>query len=226
MVFAGAIAEQLLNDAGIEVITQVQSVGKQTGESFETLEITPAVKAALDAEDYAILDVNKEAFLAEVDQARNELDSVGGVVEGMILGLPVGLGEPFYDSVESLLAHGLFAIPAVKGISFGKGFDFTSLRGSEANDLFYLEVNEVKTHTNNNAGINGGITNGMPVWFKCAFKPTPSISKPQKTLNRATGQEEILEIKGRHDPCVALRAATVVKAMTAVVTYDLLRMSK
>ena len=226
LVFAGAIAESCLIAQGIEIITQVQSVGKLKSESFETLQITEDVKRQLDSDSYAILEDQREAFLKVVDEARMDLDSVGGVVEGLVLNAPIGLGEPFYDAFESRLAHGIFAIPAVKGLSFGKGFEFAEMLGSEANDLFYADGNQIKTKTNNNAGINGGITNGMPIWFKCAFKPTPSIAKAQLTLNTATMKEEILEVKGRHDPCVALRAATVVKAMTAIITYDLLLEAK
>ncbi|MDK2867392.1 MAG: chorismate synthase [Clostridiales bacterium] len=226
LVFAGAIAEQLIEVQGIKIATQVQGVGSLRAESFETLELTEAVLNQLDGDGYAIQESVEADFLKAVDDARMALDSIGGIVEGVILNVPVGLGEPFYDAFESRLAHGLFAIPAVKGVSFGKGFDFVNMRGSEANDLFYADGDVVKTRTNNNAGINGGITNGMPVWFKCAFKPTPSIAKPQETLNRSTMQTETLEIKGRHDPCVALRAATVVRAMTAIITYDLWLESK
>ena len=226
LVFAGAIAEQLLNVEGIEIITQIQRVGHLSAESFETLELNADLKAAFDANDYAIHPEMKTSFLEVVDEARLAKDSVGGVVEAIITGLPVGMGEPFFDSFESKMAHGLFAVPAVKGVSFGKGFDFPAMRGSEANDAFFLDGNTVKTKTNNNAGINGGITNGMPVWFNCAFKPTPSIARRQMTLNAATGEVEALDIQGRHDPCVALRGALVVKAMASIVTYDLLRESK
>ena len=224
--FAGAIAEQLLNIEGIEVITQIQRVGHLSAESFETLEMNASVKAILDADDYAIQPEMKMSFLQIVDEARLAKDSVGGVVEAMITGLPVGIGEPFFDSFESKMAHGLFSIPAVKGVSFGKGFDFPAMRGSEANDTFYVDGETVKTKTNHNAGINGGITNGMPVWFNCAFKPTPSIAKRQMTLNATTGEVEALDIQGRHDPCVALRGALVVKAMASIVTYDLLKEGK
>jgi len=223
LVFAGAIAEQLLNDEGIEVMTQIQRVGHLSSESFETLELNATLKAAFDDDGYAIHPDMKTSFLELVDEVRMAKDSVGGVVEAMITGLPVGIGEPFFDSFESKMAHGLFAVPAVKGVSFGKGFDFPMMRGSQANDPFYLDGETVKTKTNHNAGINGGITNGMPVWFNCAFKPTPSIAKRQLTLNVTSGDVEPLEIQGRHDPCVALRGALVVKAMASMVTYDLLR---
>lgn len=226
LVFAGAVAEQLINEEGMQIVTQVQSVGELTAESFETLTLTDELWEAFEADDYPVQPAVKEDFLLVVDEARMAMDSVGGVVEAMVIGAPVGLGEPFFDSFESKLAHGLFAIPAVKGVSFGKGFDMSKMRGSEANDEFYLDGDTVKTKTNNNAGINGGITNGMPIWFKCAFKPTPSIAKRQMTLNMTSGEVEPLEIKGRHDPCVALRGAAVVRAMTAIVTYDLWRENK
>jgi len=223
IVFAGAIAEQLLAEKGIEILSQIQTVNCITAESFESLEITDNIRQMLDAEDYAIQTPIKEAMLKTVDEARRDKDSVGGIVEGLILNVPVGLGEPFFDSFESKLAHAMFSIPGMKGLSFGKGFDFTSMRGSQANDMIYKSGITVKTMTNNNAGINGGISNGMPIWFKCAFKPTASISKTQKTYNYETHSVEALSIEGRHDPCIALRAVPIVKAMSAIVTYDLYR---
>lgn len=221
VVFAGAIAEQLLAEKGVEITGQVFKVGNQEAESFEHLALTPEVKLALDGESYAILPDYRTSFLETVDQARNNLDSVGGVVECVVTGMPVGIGEPFYDSIESKLAHGMFSIPAMKGISFGKGFDFAAMHGSEANDTFECEEGRVVTRSNHNAGINGGISNGMPIWFKCVFKPTASIARQQTTYNKVSQKVENLEIVGRHDPCVALRAVPIVKAMTALALYDL-----
>jgi chorismate synthase len=143
-------------------------------------------------------------------------------LETAVLGVPAGLGEPWFDSVESRLSHILFSIPAVKGVEFGQGFGFADLKGSEANDPFRYEDGTVVTETNRNGGINGGITNGMPLVFRCAVKPTPSIGKEQKTVDLREGKETTLSVGGRHDPCIVHRAASVVNACTALVLLDLL----
>ena len=153
--------------------------------------------------------------------ARDKQDSVGGVLECMVTGLPAGLGAPFFDSVESVLSHLLFAIPAVKGVEFGEGFGFASMRGSQANDPFRMENGEVTTESNHSGGINGGITNGMPVIFRCAVRPTPSISQKQRTVSLRTGENADLEIHGRHDPCILPRAVPVVEAMAAIGMMEL-----
>ncbi|QQS51544.1 MAG: chorismate synthase [Bacteroidota bacterium] len=155
---------------------------------------------------------------AAVDRALEEQDSIGGIIECRIKGLPVGLGEPFFDSVESVLAHMMFSIPAVKGIEFGSGFAAARMRGSEHNDNI-LSM-DGKTETNHAGGINGGITNGNELVFRLAIKPTSSISKEQKTLNVKTGKVESLVVEGRHDLCVALRAPVIVEAATAIVLAD------
>ncbi|OJU18786.1 MAG: chorismate synthase [Clostridiales bacterium 43-6] len=137
-----------------------------------------------------------------------------------MFGIPPGIGNPFFDSMESILSHMIFSIPAVKGIEFGAGFDVSKKYGSENNDLYRLENGQVHTKTNNAGGINGGLSTGMPIIFKAAFKPTPSIYKEQDTLNIKTKQQEILKIEGRHDPCVAVRAVPVVEAATAIAILD------
>ena len=154
--------------------------------------------------------------------ARDRGDSVGGVLETAVLGLPAGLGEPWFDSVEGLLSHALFSIPAVKGVEFGDGFALADLRGSEANDPFRMENGAVVTSSNHNGGVNGGLTNGMPLIFRTAVKPTPSISKAQKTVDLSSGVDTEIEIRGRHDPCILPRARVVQDAVTALVILDLL----
>ena len=150
-------------------------------------------------------------------------DSVGGVLETVVLGLPAGVGEPFFDSVESALAHAAFAIPAVKGIEFGAGFAFAELRGSEANDPLRIDgAGRIYTETNRNAGVNGGLANGMPVVFRTAVKPTPSIYKEQRTVDMAAKQNASLTIQGRHDPCIVPRAAVVQTCAAALAVGDLL----
>ena len=160
---------------------------------------------------------------AEILQAREELDSIGGAIQCAILGLPVGVGSPDLGcNVEGVLAQHLFAVPAVKGLSFGAGFDFAAMRGSQANDPFYMENGQVKTRTNHSGGVNGGITNGMPLLFSTAVKPTPSIYQPQATVDLAAGENATLQIQGRHDPCIAHRAAAVQDSLAALCLGDLL----
>ena len=174
-------------------------------------------------EGFAVLDVAvEEPMKAAIRAAGAEGDSVGGVLETAILGLPAGIGEPWFDSVESELAHLMFAIPACKGIEFGAGFGFAALRGSEANDPFTMRGGEIATATNKNGGVNGGITNGMPLVFRTVLKPTPSIYKEQHTVDYISRQDAELQIRGRHDPCIVPRAAVVQNTLTAFGLLDLL----
>jgi chorismate synthase len=158
----------------------------------------------------------------EIEAARAEGDSVGGVLETAIVGLPAGLGEPWFDSFESLMSHALFSIPAIKGVEFGDGFALADKRGSEANDAFAMQDGRVVTLTNRGGGINGGITNGMPVLFRCAVKPTPTIGKEQQTVDMKTMQNVEYAGRGRHDPCIVHRARVVVDSVAALVVADLL----
>ena len=159
---------------------------------------------------------------AVILQAQGEGDSVGGVVECMVTGLPAGVGSPMFQGLESQLAAALFAIPAVKGVEFGTGFQSANLRGSENNDPFILEDGAIRTETNHAGGILGGISNGMPILFRVAFKPTPSIAQSQRTVRLSTHTEEELHITGRHDPCIVPRAVPVVEAVAAAVVLDAL----
>ena len=160
---------------------------------------------------------------AAIDKAMEEQDSIGGIIECRATGMPIGLGEPFFDSLESLLAHMMFSIPAVKGIEFGSGFRAAKMKGSEHNDNI-LSM-DGKTETNHAGGINGGISNGNPLVFRIAIKPTSSISLEQKTLNVKSGKVESLKVEGRHDLCVALRAPVIVEAATALVLGDLMMLA-
>ena len=157
-----------------------------------------------------------------IEEAAREGDSVGGVLETVVTGLPAGVGEPWFDTVEGLLAHALFSVPAIKGVEFGAGFGFAEMKGSQANDALCVKDGAIVTKTNHNGGINGGITNGMPLRFRCAIKPTPSIAKLQQTADFLAGENMDLQITGRHDPCIAHRARAVVDAVTAIVLCDLL----
>lgn len=219
IVFAGAIAEQILKSKGIEVISQLLSIGVLQGKSLE--EMDEATMKRINESKYAIHPDHSGEFMEEIRKTRELGDSIGGVVETVIIGVKAGIGEPFFDSLESTLAHGLFSIPGVKGVSFGAGFGLSRMKGSVANDRFLKNSKgEVITATNRSGGINGGISNGMPIKFNCAVKPTPSIAMAQETLDFSTFEQSILKVKGRHDPCVALRAVHVIRAMAAIAICD------
>lgn len=221
LVAAGAIALSALGRKGIKIGTHVASCGGVRDRGFGNLDEDIDL---LNSEGFAVLDGEagkkmEEAILA----ARENLDSVGGVLETAVIGVPAGVGEPFFDSVESRLAHILFSIPAIKGVEFGSGFAMADMRGSEANDPFGIdESGKIYTKTNHNGGINGGITNGAPIVFRCAVKPTPSVARPQETVDFIKNEEKILEIHGRHDPAIVHRARVVVDSAAALALCDLL----
>ena len=220
LVAAGAIAISVLKEKGIFIGTHISRCANVDDAHFENLEKEINL---LNQKQFAVLDDTKGELMKEnILKAKLEGDSVGGVLETAVTGLPVGLGEPWFDSVESMLSHALFSIPAIKGVEFGKGFEFADMTGSTANDSFYMDGDIVKTRTNNNGGINGGITNGMPVIFRCAVKPTPTISKEQNTVDFKNKEDAVLKALGRHDPCIVHRARVVVDSMTALTICDLL----
>ena len=221
IVAAGALCSQWLEAQGVRIACHIQQLGSVKDASFLTAD--PAADyAQLKAMHLPVLTPGLEAAMeAEVLAARNDGDSVGGVIECMITGLPAGLGAPFFDSVESEISRLLFSVPAVKGVEFGEGFGFADLRGSQANDAFRMAEGKVVTETNHAGGINGGITNGMPVIFRCAIRPTPSIARKQQTVSLKTGEDAELEIHGRHDPCILPRAVPVIEAMAAIAVLDM-----
>ena len=170
---------------------------------------------------FAVIDDQvKDQMIQEIEKAAAEGDSLGGILETAIIGLPTGLGEPFFDSVESILSHLIFSVPAVKGVSFGEGFGFAKLKGSQANDAFRFN-DKIETKTNHNAGINGGITNGMPILIHTCIKPTPSIFKTQESVDYLSKENVDLKIQGRHDPCILHRARIVVDSVVAFGLLDL-----
>ena len=178
---------------------------------------------SLEYAKFPVLNAEKEEeMIARIEEAKANLDSVGGITQTAIVGMPCGVGEPMFDSVEGLLSHALFAIGGIKGIEFGKGFAMSKMKGSQANDAFVIKDGKVATVTNNNGGINGGITNGMPVLFNCAIKPTPSIAARQYTVDFVNGKETEIEIKGRHDPAIVRRICPVINSVSALVVCDLL----
>lgn len=219
---AGGICLQMLSRRGIEVGAHLKSVGSVEDESFPLYPDKALFDSLKSRTPATISEEAGRKMLKVVEEAKMDTDSVGGVIECAVTGFPAGIGGPMFDGVESELAKALFGIPAVKGVEFGNGFAATALRGSENNDPFVLKDGHIATETNNSGGIQGGITNGMPVVFRIGLKPTPSIAKPQKTVNLDTMEETELVIKGRHDPCVALRAVPVVEAVAALVLTDLL----
>lgn len=223
LVFAGAICKQVLAGKGISIGAHIKSIGDIEDKSFYEVELNKELLEDLKNKELPLLISEKEEEMREtILKAKKEQDSVGGNIECTVLGINAGIGNPFFDSVESTLAHLMFSVPAVKGIEFGKGFEMSRLRGSNCNDEYYYDGDKVKTYTNNNGGITGGITNGMPILFKVAMKPTPSISKAQRTIDIAEKKESELLIEGRHDPCIVQRAVPVIEAVTAIGILDLI----
>lgn len=219
---AGGLALQYLAARGICVGAHVASIADVSDSRFGA-DVTARDLAALTALPFPLLDREKEAAMrTRILEARADGDSVGGIVECAVTGLPAGLGEHMFAGVEGRIAALAFSVPAVKGVEFGAGFGAAAMRGSENNDPFVTDGVSVRTLTNNCGGILGGMTNGMPLVFRTAFKPTPSISKEQRTVSLARMENTTLSIKGRHDPCVVLRAVPVVEAVAALAVLDLL----
>lgn len=221
LVFAGAICRQVLGKKGIMLGSHIKSVGTIEDAGFDLTEVGAEVLTSLWEKPFPVIDPSAgEAMEKAIIQAKNSRDSLGGVIEAAVINLPAGIGEPFFDSMESTLAHILFSVPGVKGLEFGSGFEITKMKGSQAKDEYYIKDGQVKTYSNHNGGILGGITNGMPLIFRVAVKPTPSIGLEQRTINVARSVNENIEITGRHDPCIVLRAIPVIEAVTAMALLD------
>ena len=227
LVFMGAVAKQALAQAGILVGAHILQIADIKEENFNPLGIEDKEIAELAGKDFAVMDdAIGEKMQAKILEAKAELNSVGGVIEAMVTNVPAGLGAPYFDSVESRLSHALFSVPAVKGVEFGDGFGISEMTGADANDQLHYEEGKVVAETNHNGGITGGITNGMPVIFRVAIKPTPSISREQKTISLQEKCDTTLTIVGRHDPCIVQRAVPVIEAVTAWTMWDLLLEAK
>jgi len=220
MMESGLLTEvKALFEKGIRMGTHIASIGGIRDQAYDP--ISPEIDRI--REGFPVLDAEAgERMKAEILAAAEDGDSVGGVLETAVVGMPTGVGEPWFDTVEGLISQAMFSIPAVKGVEFGRGFDVTTLRGSEANDPFTVSDRKIVTETNNSGGINGGITNGMPIIFRVAVKPTPSIYKEQRTVNVGEMTDTTLSIEGRHDPAIIHRAGVVVEAMTALTLADML----
>ena len=220
LVAAGSIAISALRQKGILIGTHISRISDISDREFDSYESDIETLADL---SFPVLDSAKADLMrACIEDAASEGDSVGGILETAVIGLPAGIGEPWFDTVEGLLSHALFSIPAIKGVEFGDGFGMANLTGSQANDAFRMEEDRVVTATNHNGGINGGITNGMPVIFRCAVKPTPSIFQEQESVDLLNGQNTTLTLTGRHDPAIIHRARVVVDSVAALVLCDLL----
>jgi chorismate synthase len=219
LVAAGAIARALLSDLGIEIAAYTQSIGKVV--DVKERSIQEIISRSRENDVRAANEDVAETMRREILEACEDHDSVGGVVSCICDGVPVGLGEPFFDTVEGELSKIMFAIPAVKGIEFGAGFRAACMRGSEHNDPFVVVDGRLRTAKNDAGGVLGGISNGMPITFRVAFKPTASIAKQQRSVDRTTMEETDIKVEGRHDPCIVPRAVIVVEAAAALVLADL-----
>lgn len=218
MCIAGGLAKQFLEKKGIKIFAYISQIGSVKGKSYkESVEVLKPVGN----EYFPLLDNSVyDEMMDEIENARLSQNSVGGVIECVIEGVPIGTGEYMFDSLESVISHLAFAVPAVKGIEFGAGFDLSSMRGSQANDALYYDGSVVKTKTNFNGGINGGMANGMPITFRVAIKPTPSIGIEQDTVDLVKKENTKLTIEGRHDACITPRAVPVIEAIAALAIYD------
>lgn len=224
---AGGIALQLLARRGVLVGAHLEAVGAAKDRRFDPVSLSPEELSAPGKRAVPVLDENAAARMEmEIRAAAAEQDSVGGVVECAVLGLPPGLGEPMFGGLENRVSAAVFAIPACRGVEFGAGFASAAMRGSRHNDPYCIRDGVVATRSNHHGGILGGISTGMPLLFRAAFKPTPSIGREQQTVSLGAKSETTLHITGRHDPCVAIRAVPCVEAAAAIAALDLMLSSR
>ena len=220
LVGASAIIISILNKKGISIGSHIKRIANIEDSPFEDYKNEIS---ALNKKDFAVIDNTKKPLMQKaILKAGFEGDSIGGILETAVVGVPAGVGEPWFDTLEGVISHAVFSVPAVKGVEFGIGFSFADMLGCEANDCFYSEKGEIKTKTNNNGGINGGISNGMPIVFSTVIKPTPTISKEQQTVDFKTMENTVIKSGGRHDPCIVHRARVVIDSVTALAVCDLL----
>ena len=223
IVFAGSICRQILAQKGIKIAAHINSIGNVCDEQFNPVGIDDALIDRLNVSSFALIDNSvEEKMRSVVEDARMSLDSVGGTIECAVIGIEAGIGEPMFDGVEGVIAKAVFGVPAIKGIEFGNGFELSKMRGSQSNDPFRYKDGKVVTETNNCGGILGGITNGMPIIFRAAVKPTPSIAQKQKSVDLQKKENTEFEVHGRHDPCIVPRAVPVIEAVTAIAIANLM----
>lgn len=223
LVFAGAVCRQILQRRSIMIGAHVAAIAGVKDEAFNPVEISNSLLLDLSSRCFPVISTKAEKQMREkIEEARMAQDSVGGVVECAVTGVPAGAGDTMFGGIEPVFSSILFAIPACKGVEFGAGFSAAELRGSQNNDPYYYDGETVKTKTNNAGGILGGIADGMPIVFRAAFKPTSSISLEQDSVNLSTGTNEKLIVQGRHDPCIVPRAVPVVEAAAAIALMNIL----
>lgn len=218
--FAGAVCMQILKQKNIEIKAHIYSIADVKDTPFDLVDITDEDIAS---KDFPVInDEQGKLMQKKILRAKEDADSVGGIIECAVTGVKAGYGSPMFDGIENIVAKNIFAVPAVKGIEFGNGFDCTQLLGSENNDPYRIENGNVVTETNNSGGITGGISTGMPIVFRVAVKPTPSIGKAQKSVSLSKSENADLIIKGRHDPCIVQRAVPVIEAVAAISILDII----
>ncbi len=223
LVFAGAVCGQILEQKGIYSGAHILSIGDIYDEHFNPVNVTKEELEAVKAKDFPVINsALEQAMKDKVKAASEKLDSVGGRIECAVVGLPAGIGSPMFDGIENRISQAVFGVPAVKGLEFGAGFGFSEMNGSEANDCLTTDGKTVRSVTNNNGGILGGISSGMPVIFTAAVKPTPSIAQPQQTVDYIKMENTVLEIKGRHDACIVPRAVPVIEAAANIAILSFL----
>ena len=223
LVFAGSVAKQILSQMGVTIGAHIKQIGSVCDAVSDLNKTDKSLLDTLSSSTFSLIDETKEqAMRDEIEKARLSLDSVGGIIECFAVGLPVGLGGNMFDTVEGKLASILFGVPAVKGVEFGIGFGFANKRASEVNDQYEIKNGRVATLSNNNGGVLGGMTDGAPLSVSVAIKPTPSIAKKQKSVNLLTMENAELEIHGRHDPCIVVRAVPVIECAVALGLLDLM----
>lgn len=218
---AGGIAKQILENKGIQIFAHILSIKNIKDDTFDKINPDIDTLKTIALKHFPVINDKKgDMMMQEIEKARIDCNSVGGVVECVAVGLKPGIGEPMFDGLENRISSAVFGVPAVKGIQFGNGFETSELYGSENNDEFYFDGDIIKTKTNNHGGILGGISSGMPLYFSVALKPTPSIAKEQNSVSFSEKKNTKLIIKGRHDPCIVPRAVPVIEAVTALAIYD------
>lgn len=226
IVAAGAIAIKALENKGIKIGTHILSCGGVKDADLLGCNSTAQAIDTINSKPFPVINSIEDEITAAITDAKNNLDSIGGIVQTAITGLEAGIGEPWFDSLEGVISKAVFALGGVKGIEFGGGFSLANMRGSEANDPMRIIDGKVQTTTNYNGGINGGISNGMPIVFNTAVKPTPSIAQSQQTVNFLTGEEQTLNLTGRHDPAIVRRICIVISSLIAIVLCDIISIKK
>lgn len=223
LTIAGAIAEDILNNRKIYIISRIKSIYNIKDKDINIHDLGYKELEYIKKKKFPVLDDKKgEEMIECIEEMGKNNDSVGGIVETFVFGLPIGVGEPLYDSVESKVSAAVFGIPGVRGIEFGTGFEATKMYGSSHNDEYFVKDGKIKTKTNHHGGVIGGLTTGMPLVLRTAIKPTSSIGKSQKTIDLDSNEEYNLEIKGRHDPCIVPRAVPAIEMAVAVALLDLI----